>query len=184
MARYIGMLRQEAPEHNLIAASTLADLGRRHIADSAQLIRLARNASSWIDIGSGAGLPGVVIAILTGLPTTLVEPRRLRAEFLNRVKECLKLDAATVLQAKATSVGGKFDAITARAVAPLGKLLAMTIHLSHPDSVWVLPKGKSAKSELAEARLSWQCDATVEQSMTDPEASILVVRDVRAKGRA
>ena len=175
------MLELESAAQNLISQSTLHALWQRHILDSAQLLRFAPKAASWCDIGSGAGLPGLVIALLTQKPVTLVEPRRLRAEFLMRAAAELGLRQVTVIQAKSERVEGRFDAITARAVAALPQLIGIAHHLSHPGTVWVLPKGKTAEIELAEARRSWQCDARSEVSCTDPDARILVLTGVRAK---
>jgi 16S rRNA (guanine527-N7)-methyltransferase len=185
VGRYAALLTNEANQQNLVAKSTLDGLWERHIADSAQLVRFEPCAgSSWIDVGSGAGLPGIILACIVAGPVTLVEPRRLRAEFLQRAVADLELgDRAHVVCAKAQAVMGSFDVITARAVASVDALLRMTIHLSHPGTVWVLPKGRRAKSELAEARRSWHCDATSEGSLTDPESEVLVLRNVRPKGR-
>jgi 16S rRNA (guanine527-N7)-methyltransferase len=83
--------------------------------------------------------------------------------------------------AKIETVRGKFDVITARAVAPLTKLLGITAHLATRQTLWVLPKGRNAKSELADAERSWHYDLRVEPSCTDPEASILLLNNVRAK---
>ena len=183
LTAYVKLLRAAAREHNLIAHSTLDSLWDRHIIDSAQLIRLAPDASgSWVDVGSGAGLPGLVLALLTDGPVTLVEPRRLRAEFLRGAVGELGLEErVTVVQSKAEQAAGAFDVITARAVAPLPKLLQAAHHLSHSGTVWLLPKGRSAKSELAEARRSWQCSARTEASCTDPQATILVLSKVGMK---
>ncbi len=167
---------------NLVSRATIDGLWERHIIDSAQLVRLGQHGS-WVDIGSGAGLPGIVIACLTGSPVTLVEPRRLRCDFLRHAIAELRLANARVECAKAERVTGRFDNITARAVAPLGRLLPMAAHLSHNGTRWVLPKGKSAKSELAEARHSWQCEAREAASLTDPGASILLLTNVEAKRR-
>jgi 16S rRNA (guanine527-N7)-methyltransferase len=90
-------------------------------------------------------------------------------------------DRVTVLTSKIENVGGQFDVITARAVAPLGRLLGMGLHLAHSGTIWALPKGKNAKSELAEAQRSWQCEARSEASCTDPHAAILVLSKVKAK---
>ena len=179
-------LSDEAGKQNLVASSTLSSMWERHIVDSAQLVRFEPNeGASWVDIGSGAGLPGIVIGAIVAGQVLLVEPRRLRAEFLNDAVGRLGLaDRVRVLCAKAERARGRFDVITARAVASLDKLLSMTLHLAHSGTVWVLPKGRSAKSELEEARRNWQCDARVEGSMTDPDAAILVIRNVSAKGRA
>ena len=184
LKRYAKLLTEESGRQNLIAKSTLDGLWQRHIADSAQLAQFAPNGEiSWIDIGSGAGLPGIVLACIVKGRVTLVEPRRLRAEFLERVVTDLGLDRATVIGAKAQNVVGQFGVITARAVGSVDALLQMTIHLSHPGTVWVLPKGRRAKSELADARRSWHCDATSKGSLTDPESEVLVLRNVRPKGR-
>jgi 16S rRNA (guanine527-N7)-methyltransferase len=90
---------------------------------------------------------------------------------------------AIVKHAKAESIRGQFDSITARAVASVDKLLHLTVHLAHSGTRWVLPKGKRAEIELAEARRNWHCEARVEPSITDPESAILVLSNVRAKGK-
>ena len=168
---------------NLIAPSTLGTIWERHVLDSAQLVRFEPfNGASWVDVGSGAGLPGLIVALLVKGPITLIEPRRLRAEFLRDVVSKLGLaDRVTIECAKVERVQGKFDVITARAVAALDRLLAMTEHLSKSETVWVLPKGKNAQTELAQAQVNWHCDVRVEQSCTDPESQILVLTRVGAK---
>jgi 16S rRNA (guanine527-N7)-methyltransferase len=177
---YVALLREENARQNLVSASTVEHLWDRHILDSAQLVRYEpRPGASWIDIGSGAGLPGIVIACLVEGPVTLVEPRRLRAEFLHNAAESLDLKA-TVLCAKAERVEGTFDVITARAVAPLAKLLKISAHLSTRKTVWALPKGRSAQAELAEARGAWQGSFHLEPSVTDAESFIVVATGVRA----
>ena len=178
---YAALLRDESRRQNLISASTLDRLWDRHILDSAQLVRFspARDAS-WIDIGSGAGLPGVVVACLVAGPVTLVEPRRLRVEFLHKVRESLELNAI-VVHGKAERAEGKYDVITARAVAPLAQLLEISAHLSTRNTVWALPKGRSAEAELAEAKRAWQGAFHVEQSVTDVDSRIIVATGVRAR---
>ena len=183
--RYVALLLEENDRQNLIGKSTVDEIWDRHIADSAQLVRFApRPDSSWLDIGSGAGLPGLVIAILTEGPVTLVEPRKLRADFLSRTAEALGLKGqVTVLANKAERITGAFDIITARAVASLDALLRISQHLSTDKTLWLVPKGKSARNELDEARRSWQGSFRLEPSVTSPEAAILVASDVRRKGR-
>ena len=179
---YASLLRGEAGRQNLISASTLDHLWERHVLDSAQLVHLEpRRRASWIDVGSGAGLPGIVVACLVDGPVTLVEPRRLRAEFLHKVGESLDLNVS-VLATKAERAGGKYDVITARAVAPLAELLKISAHLSTRNTVWALPKGRSARSELAEAERAWQGTFHVERSITDEDSWIIVGRGVRARG--
>lgn len=181
LERYVALLREENRRQNLVSAATLDRVWERHILDSAQLVRFEpRQRASWIDIGSGAGLPGIVIACLVVGPMTLVEPRRLRADFLHKAVESLDL-RATVHCARAERVAGRFDMITARAVASLAKLLEISAHLSTRKTVWALPKGRSAPVELAEARRAWQGDFRVEPSVTDDESYIVVAAGVRAK---
>lgn len=183
IALYVRILTQSAGGQNLIAPSTLGTIWERHVLDSAQLVRFEPfNGASWVDVGSGAGLPGLIVALLVKGPITLIEPRRLRAEFLRDVVSKLGLaDRVTIECAKVERVQGKFDVITARAVAALDRLLAMTEHLSKSETVWVLPKGKNAQTELAQAQVNWHCDVRVEQSCTDPESQILVLTRVGAK---
>ena len=183
LERYAALIAEENQRQNLVSRSTLDQFWERHILDSAQLARFEPHpGASWLDIGSGAGLPGIVIAALVSGPVTLVEPRRLRAEFLERAAAELGL-AVTVHLAKAEALRGRFDSITARAVASADRLLHLSAHLAHSGTIWVLPKGKSAKSELVEAQRNWQCEAKVEPSVTDPESAILVLSKVRAKGK-
>lgn len=183
IALYVRILTQSAGGQNLIAPSTLGTIWERHVLDSAQLVRFEPfNGASWVDVGSGAGLPGLIVALLVKGPITLIEPRRLRAEFLSDVVSKLGLaDRVTIECAKVERVQGKFDVITARAVAALDRLLAITEHLSKSETVWVLPKGKNAHTELAQAQVNWHCDVRVEQSCTDPESQILVLTRVGAK---
>jgi len=178
---YAALLTEENAKQNLVSASTIGDLWNRHILDSAQLARFeAKPGARWLDIGSGAGLPGIVIACLVDGPVTMVEPRHLRADFLHKVCESLRLDA-TVLQTKVEHLEGNYDVITARAVARLADLLKISAQLSTRNTVWALPKGRAAVRELVEARQTWQGAFHVEQSVTDPESFIVVGTRVKAK---
>jgi 16S rRNA (guanine527-N7)-methyltransferase len=178
---YATLLRTEAAHQNLVSASTLDHLWERHVLDSAQLVRFAPESSAtWLDVGSGAGLPGIVLGCLIDSPITLVEPRRLRADFLRRLVQELDLNAS-VHQAKIERITGKFEVITGRAVAALPRFLSMCDHLSTRKTRWVLPKGRTAQSELAEARSSWQGVFHVEPSVTDEDSRIIVATGVRAK---
>ncbi|MEO7634048.1 MAG: 16S rRNA (guanine(527)-N(7))-methyltransferase RsmG [Sphingomicrobium sp.] len=176
------LLIEANTKQNLVSTSTIENLWQRHIVDSAQLMALIPRGSV-ADIGSGAGLPGIVLACLSAASVCLIEPRKLRADFLRSTIARLDLANAGVECASVEHVIGKFDVITARAVAPLDRLLRMAVHLSHPGTVWVLPKGKKVKSELAEARLSWHCTVREVPSETDPAATILILTQVKAKRR-
>ncbi len=123
-----------------------------------------------------------MIALLVEGPVLLVEPRRLRADFLALCVRELGLQGRVIVsRTKVERIEGKFDVITARAVAALPRLFGMAHHLSHEETVWVLPKGRSAKSELAETELSWQGVFHVERSVTDAVSQILVATGVKAK---
>lgn len=181
LERYVGEILAENQHQNLISPSSEAEIWQRHIIDCAQLVPLGRSGN-WLDIGSGAGLPGIVIAILTGQPMALVEPRRLRAQFLQRLCDSFNLKDVTVRQERVARTTGQFDTITARAVAASADLLAMASHLARPETLWVLPRGRTAEKELDEVRKGWHGEFRLEASRTDPGAAIIVARGVRAKG--
>lgn len=182
---YCTMLLSENKHQNLISKSSVNDLLQRHIADSAQLVRFAEGQETqWVDIGSGPGLPGIVIAILTEDPMTLVEPRPLRTRFLARVVARLDLRRRVkIVEGKASDAGGEFDIITGRAVASLSKFLTLSRHLSTRKTRWVLPKGRKAAEEVALARKEWQGDFELEPSLTDADARIVLVRNLRRRGQ-
>jgi 16S rRNA (guanine527-N7)-methyltransferase len=185
LERYVQLLRQEAGRQNLISRHTLDTLWNRHVLDSAQLVRFEpKAAASWADVGSGAGLPGIVVACLVDGPVTLIEPRRLRAEFLQTVIDELGLRCRVTVQAvRAERAVGTFDVISARAVTRLPKLLEISHHLSTGKTVWALPKGRGALEELVEAKQAWQGMFHVERSVTDDESYIVVGTGVRVKSR-
>ena len=174
-------------EQNLVSTSTLDSIWIRHMLDSAQLLfHVEQRSGRWLDIGSGAGFPGLVIAILSSFEVTLAEPRRLRAAFLTETVSALGLDdRVRVEQAKAESLKGRYELISARAVAPVAALLSAAAHLAGPGTTWLLPKGRNAANELAAARQTWQGSFAMVPSVTDPEAAIIVASGVRsaAKGR-
>jgi 16S rRNA (guanine527-N7)-methyltransferase len=177
--RYVSALLAANQSQNLIGKSSEPSIWSRHVLDSAQLERFAPDARTWLDVGSGPGLPGLVLAVLTGKPTLLVEPRRRRVEFLNQIREELGLAEARIQQAMVERVSGeRFAAVTARAYATLPEIFASTVRLTNRSTIWVLPKGRSAERELAEARKTWQGVFHVEQSLSDGEARIIVASGV------
>lgn len=183
LERYVTLLLAENRRQNLIGKTTEAGVWDRHIADSAQLIDLVPRGLTWADIGSGAGLPGMVVAILTGDPVTLIEPRRLRADFLASSAAALELGNVTVMPCKAQGARGQFDVITARAVGKIGDLLGITAHLAHKDTTYLLMKGRSADAELEQARAAWHGRFERVASRTDPEAAIIVASGISPRGR-
>lgn len=178
---YVALLLAENDRQNLISKSSAEAIWSRHIDDSLQLLDYASADASWLDIGSGAGLPGIVLAIAGVRNITLVEPRPLRTQFLERCRDDLALDGVSIITGKAEQLRGSFDVITARAVASLDKLFALGEPLVAAGGRWVLPKGRSAEKELVEARATWQGDFRLVSSRTDPEARILVARQVRRR---
>ena len=123
-----------------------------------------------------------MIAILTGQPMLLVEPRRKRVEFLLGAISRLGLNRVSVRQAGIERVAGeRFDAVTARAYAPLPTIFASTIQLTDSSTIWILPKGRTAVQELDAARQAWQGVFHVEQSLTDADSRIIVATGVRPR---
>jgi 16S rRNA (guanine527-N7)-methyltransferase len=182
MERLVDLISAEAGEQNLVAPSTLPTIWARHIVDSAQLLGYATAADEnglWLDIGSGAGFPGLVIAALTLRPVILVEPRKRRAEFLQRAAEVLDLgDRVTVRCAQVQAVAVPASVISARAVATLGNLFDWASGCASSPTRWILPKGRSARDEVAVARQAWHGVFHVEHSITDPESLIVLASGV------
>ena len=179
---FVSFLREENDRQNLVSRATLDSVWARHIVDSAQLLRFAPSpAATWIDLGSGAGFPGLVVAALHGGPVTLVEERRLRVEFLRRAAEILGIKVEIAGTRVERLPPRPFDVIGARAFAPLPRLLELGTAFSTTKTVWILPKGKNAATELAALDSSWQGEFRLEPSLTDPEAEIIVATGVRRR---
>ena len=179
---YVDVLLAENREQNLISKATEANIWVRHILDSAQLALLAPDGETWLDIGSGAGLPGLVLACLFDRPIMLVEPRRLRVAFLEKAINLINLGHARVRSAEIDKIRGEcFDTVTARAYAPLSRIFQSAVQLTTSSTIWLLPKGRSAERELDEARRAWQGVFHVKRSLTDADAHIIVATDVRPR---
>ena len=178
--RFVDLLLAETARQNLISAATQAQIWARHIVDSAQLLDHAPTGS-WVDLGSGAGFPGLIIAAVGNRPVTLVETRAKRVQFLHEAAEVLGIsDRVQILQARVeTMPPTPFDVISARAFAPLPRLLDAARHLSGTATKWLLPKGRSAAAELAALGGSWQGAFQIVPSITDPESAIIVASSVR-----
>jgi 16S rRNA (guanine527-N7)-methyltransferase len=175
----------ENSRQNLISAASEAEIWHRHVVDSAQLLAFFGDSPSdapWIDLGTGAGFPGLVIAILVNRPIILVESRRKRFEFLERTAQALGLSHVTVH-------GGSLDSldtvaasvISARAFAPLPRLLDAAIRFSRKKTLWLLPKGRSAAQELASIESTWHGDFSIKQSVTDAQSAIIVASGVHKR---
>ncbi len=182
----VRLLTAENARQNLVSQGSLADAWSRHIADSAQLLTYVprETSSPWLDLGTGAGFPGLVIAALRPeCEVIMVESRTLRAEWLERVRAELGLEQARVVASRLEQVEARpMRAISARAFAPLGRLLDLSARFSTADTVWLLPKGRSAQQELHSLR-GWNHMFHVEQSLTDSEAGIVTGTLAGKKGR-
>lgn len=186
--QYVALLLDEAMKQNLIAESTKEQVWTRHIVDSAQLLQHGPKPSvgsgNWVDLGSGAGLPGLVIAILSEWNVILVEARRRRIEFLEAVVKQLQMTNVGIYggRAEAMVVSSPASVISARAFSPLPRLFAAGQHLANAKTFWLLPKGKNWQSDLNDAAAQWHGKFHVEQSVTSPEGSIVIARSIRRKG--
>lgn len=175
--RLAEMLLEENRRQNLIAKASESALWQRHLADSAQLVAFVpRETSPWLDLGTGAGLPGLIVAALRPqTPCILIESRRKRAEWLARAAGELGLRECRVEGARLETIPSLPAAvISARAFAPLPKMIALSARFSTRDTIWLLPKGRSAAQEVAELPAAIGRLFHVEQSLTDPEAGIVV----------
>ncbi len=184
--RLIAMLSEENQRQNLVAAASLPMVWQRHIVDSAQLLPLVSRETSatWLDLGTGAGFPGLVIAALRPeCEVVMVESRSRRIEWLERARISLGLERARVVGARLEVVESRpFAVISARAFAPLGRLLELSARFSTKDTRFLLPKGRSAQQELS-ALTGWNHMFHVEQSLTDPEAGVIVGQLLGRKGK-
>ena len=173
----VDLLAKENERQNLVSRETLSQVWARHVVDSLQLSPfLGETSSSGIDLGSGAGFPGLVLAIARPeIKFDLVDSRRLRVEWLTSAIAALQLRNCRAIQSKVERWEGQYDVITARAFAPLERLVAVSEHLAHGSSLWVLPKGKNGTSELAKLKRP-DMMFHVEQSESSSESSILIGR--------
>lgn len=184
--RLIALLIEENERQNLVAANSLPVVWQRHIVDSAQLLTHVprETAPSWLDLGTGAGFPGLVVAALRpDCEVVMVESRGRRVEWLERVSAELGLTQARVLGSRLELVETRaFGVVSARAFAPLVRLLDLSARFSTKDTMFLLPKGRSAQQELSELR-GWNHLFHVEQSLTDPDAGIIVGHLLGQKGK-
>lgn len=181
---FVALLRAENERQNLVSKASLDFVWQRHILDSAQLLRWAPSpAATWLDLGTGAGFPGLVVATLHEGPVTLVEERKLRVDFLRRAAGLLGIAGRVEVEAaKLERMPHRiFDVISARAFAPLPRLFELATPFSTQKTLFVLPKGRNAPAELEATEASWQGAFRLEPSLTDAEASILLARGVKRK---
>jgi 16S rRNA (guanine527-N7)-methyltransferase len=179
LERYRGLVETWNERINLVGPSAMAEFWRRHAFDSAQLLRIEPQARVWADIGAGAGLPGVVLAILLkgapGAHVHLIESLQKRCRFLGEVVAALELPA-TVHNARAESLKlTGIDVITARACAPLARLFEYARPNLREGTRGLFLKGRDVAAELAEARKTWRFEVEQIPSVSDASGTILRV---------
>ncbi|MEZ5911129.1 MAG: 16S rRNA (guanine(527)-N(7))-methyltransferase RsmG [Paracoccaceae bacterium] len=184
LGTFEALLKKWNPAINLVSASTLPEFHKRHILDSAQLFSLRpADARRWVDLGSGGGLPGLVVAILAadaapGMETVLIESDARKAAFLNTVIRELSLSARVIcgrIEAVAPQSG---DVVSARALAPLDRLLGYGARHMAPGGTALFPKGANHEAEVAMALETWTFSLQKYPSMADPRAAILKIGDI------
>ncbi len=167
---------------NLVGRSTLEDFWRRHVIDCGQLLDLAPEARIWADLGAGAGFPGLVLAILlkgrSGADVRLVESRGKRCEFLRETLRRLDLPGE-VIQARAETLCCRVEVVTARALAPLDRLLGLARGFLAGDARALFLKGEGVEAELAAARRKWRFDCRIHPSRSDPRGRIVELAEAR-----
>lgn len=184
--RLVALLREENFRQNLVARSSLDSIWQRHIADSAQLLlHVPREAiGPWLDLGTGAGFPGLVIAAMRpDWDVRLVESRKRRVKWLESARDSLDLSNCQVIGARLEDVES-FPAgvISARAFAPLVKILGLSQRFSTSETLWLLPKGRSAAQEWAALPQRQRAMFHVEQSHTDADSGIIVGHEAGGRG--
>lgn len=179
---YVGLLEDWNARHNLVSAASLADVWRRHVWDSAQIAPLIPEASSsLVDLGSGAGFPGLILAILLRarptFRTVLFEATRKKCEFLEAAAKTADVSVEVRNARIEAATPEPFDVVTARACAPLTKLLGYAGRFQGPRTTSLFLKGQSVDVELTEVHKSWRMNLIRHQSQTDPSGTILEIRE-------
>jgi len=184
LSTYIELLRRWQRAVNLVGPSTLSDPWRRHVLDSAQLLaHLPAPMGTLVDLGSGAGFPGMVLAVL-GVPgVQLIEADRRKAAFLAEVARATATDVVVHAARIEAMRGFAADVVTARGLAPLPRLLGLAEPFVGPASVCLFLKGGSAASELTRAARSWHMDAKTWPSRSDARGVVLQLKEIRRAPR-
>jgi 16S rRNA (guanine527-N7)-methyltransferase len=189
---YAGLLQRWSHVKGLVAPGTLDQIWHRHFADSAQLLRLVPGARTWLDLGTGAGFPGLVIAILLtgrdGVRVDLVESNARKCAFLKDVARQtgapVDIFAARIEELATHSRVSPCDVVTARALAPLGDLLELASPFFRSETVGLFLKGRTAADEVRDAGARWHFEATLHESLTDSEARVIEIHELSPRGRS
>jgi 16S rRNA (guanine527-N7)-methyltransferase len=178
-------LRKWQPRINLVAPSTMDDIGQRHIADSLQLVELAPTARSWIDLGSGGGFPGLVVAAVLAenraANVVLVESNAKKCAFLRETARLAELPVTVVcdrIERAIPALTTSFDVVSARALAPLTALLGFAEPLVARGAIGLFPKGQGVDDEIRQALGAWNFRHDLIQSLTERDARIIRVQSI------
>ncbi len=181
---YVDELRKWSKTKNLVGPETLSSLWIRHVADSAQTVNCAPDARRWVDLGSGAGLPGLIIAALIadrdGASVDLVESNGKKCAFLRSAARKMAVPARIHCERIEDFTANRHDpvdAVTARALAPLEKLLQMAAPLIARGAIAVFHKGQDVERELTQASICWKCSYKLVPSRTQPGSALVIVDD-------
>jgi 16S rRNA (guanine527-N7)-methyltransferase len=176
---YVGLLTAWNRRINLVGPRTIGDIWRRHILDAAQLLPFTPPKTRvLLDIGSGAGLPGLILAMLGGAETHLVEADQRKCVFLREAARITGTKLHIHAQRLEKCPRFRADVVTARAFAPLPDLLDQVESFIDTHSILLLLKGKTVGEELTEARKGWKMRATLHQSVSDPSGTVLRLEQV------
>jgi len=188
--RFVEFLLPWTQRTNLISRSTIPSIWTRHIADSLQLLALAPDAKCWIDLGSGAGFPGLVIACamadIEGATVHLVESTGKKAAFLREAASHIQVPAvvhAVRIEDFVKNSTVRPDVVCARALAPLDELLKLAHPLLRSGAQGLFPKGQDVEVELTKASKYWNIDAELVPSQTSPQGRIVAVRRLRQRSK-
>jgi 16S rRNA (guanine527-N7)-methyltransferase len=184
--RMVALLLQWQAKINLVARSTMSELWTRHIADSLQLVALAPSARVWVDLGSGGGFPGLVIACAlagqAGASVHLVESNAKKAAYLREATRLLGVPAVVHpkrIEEFVATFAERVDVVTARALAPLVDLLDLAAPLLETGAKGLFLKGQDVEAELTEAAKYWTIKSTLVPSKTSPQARIVVIHSAK-----
>lgn len=189
LQQFVALLREWSVRHNLVSRASLEDVWKRHVWDSAQLAGyVPASARSLADLGSGAGFPGLVLALLLrnrgAFRTVLFEATRKKADFLAAGAETLGVTVEIRNQRIEGSAPEPFDVVTARACAPLARLLEYALPFQSPRTVNIFSKGRNVAGELTDARKIWNMAVQQKPSRSDASGVVLLLKKLQPKRKA
>tara|TARA_B100001123_G_C15268525_1_gene1009343 strand:+ start:108 stop:722 length:615 start_codon:yes stop_codon:yes gene_type:complete len=180
--KFIYELKNYNKKTNLVGRSTLTNPWNSHIIDSVQITSFIKNKnSSILDLGTGAGLPGIVLAIMGYKNVSVVDSNNKKINFIKGVQKKLNLNLKVFLSRIEKIEKKSYEYLTSRALAKLNKLFTYSQNLSNKDTVLIFLKGKTVNDEINEAKMNWVFDFETKQSYSDPRGKILIVKNLMHK---